>query len=194
MKSNSYSLFFRILSVILCTAIILVSTPQIVLAEAGGLLSGTGATEAPDSGSEPSSEPAYVLGEASWERSYNTKTFRLSDGSYTLADYTHQVHFKDETDAWTDYDNTLLPVDGGYRNTASDVFFTFPESLSEDPVLVESDLYGIQFSLLNSSSSSIEIHNPEKRPEGTDIGTAALLPNYSSEVFYRDILPSADLQ
>ncbi|MBO4797191.1 MAG: DNRLRE domain-containing protein, partial [Candidatus Methanomethylophilaceae archaeon] len=194
MKSNSYSLFFRILSVILCTAIILVSTPQIVLAEAGELLSGTGATETPESVSEPSSEPAYVLGEASWERSYNAKTFRLSDGSFTLADYTHQVHFKDETDAWTDYDNTLLPVEGGYRNTASDVFFIFPESLSEDPVLVESDRYQIRFSLLSGSSSPIEIHNPEKKPEGKDIGTAAILPNYSSDVFYRDILPSADLQ
>ena len=136
------------------------------IAEAGELLGGAGATETPESGSELSSEPAYVLGEASWERSYNTKTFRLSDGSFTLADYTHPVHFKDETDAWTDYDNTLLPVEGGYRNTASDVFFTFPDSSSEDPVLVESDRYQIRFSLLNSSSSSIEIHNPEKKPEG----------------------------
>ncbi|MBO4229781.1 MAG: hypothetical protein J5938_05480, partial [Clostridia bacterium] len=134
MKSNSYSLFPRILSVLLCLAILLISIPETVLAEAGELLSGSGAFETSDSGLEPSSEPAYVLGEALWERSYNSKTFRLSDGSFTLADYTHPVHFKDETDAWTDYDNTLLPVEGGYRNTASDVFFIFPESLSEDPV------------------------------------------------------------
>ena len=115
MKSNFSSLFPRVLSVLLCLAILLISVPETVLAEAGELLGGAGATETPESGSELSSEPAYVLGEASWERSYNTKTFRLSDGSFTLADYTRQVHFKDETDAWTDYDNRSGTYDRNLR-------------------------------------------------------------------------------
>ena len=49
MKSSSSSLFPRILSVLLCLAILLISIPETVLAEAGELLSGAGATETSDS-------------------------------------------------------------------------------------------------------------------------------------------------
>ena len=95
---------FRITSILLCFVMLFVFMPQAILAEAGELLGGSDPEAVVE---EQKSEPAYVLGEMIDDRSSNTKTFRMSDGSFVLADYDKPVHFEDADGKWTDYDNTL---------------------------------------------------------------------------------------
>ena len=41
------------------------------------------------------------------ERTGNTKTFKLEDGSFYIAQYDSDIHYLDETGVWQDIDNTL---------------------------------------------------------------------------------------
>ena len=50
----------------------------------------------------------FIVGELTSLREQTTKTFRLSDGSFTVADYGVPVHYTDEADEWSDIDNTLV--------------------------------------------------------------------------------------
>ena len=98
MRTHSFGIFAKTISVILVLAVLLVFMPQSVLAEVGEAIN---SDPTPETVSEElqSADLACVVGEVDWRRTYNTKTFRLSDGSFTLADYSHQVHFKDESGA-----------------------------------------------------------------------------------------------
>ena len=102
----------RFLSILLCLVMLFVFMPQSILAEAGELLGGNNPEAVPE---EQKAKPAYVLGEMIDDRSSNTKTFRLSDGSFVLADYNEPVHFENENGVFVDYDNTLKYIeDGGF--------------------------------------------------------------------------------
>lgn len=57
--------------------------------------------------SEETITPADVIGEVSDLRDESVKHYRLSDGRFVAVDYGTPVHYKDEGDEWTDYDNTL---------------------------------------------------------------------------------------
>ena len=52
-----------------------------------------------------------IQGEVKDKRDKYTKTFRMSDGSYQVVQYTSPVHFKGENGSWEDYDNSLTSVD-----------------------------------------------------------------------------------
>ncbi|MBQ3934620.1 MAG: hypothetical protein II715_02285, partial [Clostridia bacterium] len=79
--------------------------PESVLAEVGEAINSDPTPETVSEEELQSADLACVVGEVDWRRTYNTKTFRLSDGSFTLADYSHKVHFLDESGSWADYDN-----------------------------------------------------------------------------------------
>ena len=188
---------FRTISILLCFVMLFVFMPQSILAEAGELLGGDDPEAAIE---EQKSEPAYVLGEMIDDRSSNTKTFRMSDGSFVLADYDKPVHFEDADGKWTDYDNTLKYIedDGfvGYENTASDVLMRFSESISDKwLVSLQSGKYAIGMQLKDAvSGGKTEITNTAEAPEGNDIDSATTLTKYSSGVKYEDILADTDIQ
>ena len=54
---------------------------------------------------------AYILGEVESERTANSKTFYLSDGSYAVATYTEVIHYEGEDGSFVQIDN---------RNTEDD--------------------------------------------------------------------------
>ena len=188
---------FRITSILLCFVMLFVFMPQAILAEAGELLGGSDPEAVVE---EQKSEPAYVLGEMIDDRSSNTKTFRMSDGSFVLADYAEPVHFEDAEGKWTDYDNTLKYIedDGftGYENTASAVLMRFSESVSDKGLVsLQSGKYAIGMLLKGAvSGGKAEITNTSEHPEGNDIDSATTLTKYSSGVTYKDIYENTDLQ
>ena len=188
---------FRITSILLCFVMLLVFMPQAILAEAGELLGGSDPEAVVE---EQKSEPAYVLGEMIDDRSSNTKTFRLSDGSFVLADYNEPVHFEDAEGKWTDYDNTLKYIEddglAGYENTASDVLMRFSESVSDKGLVsLQSGKYAIGMLLKDPvAGGKAEITNTAEAPEGNDIDSATTLTKYSSGITYKDIYENTDLQ
>ena len=198
MRTHSFGIFFRTLSAVLALAILLVFMPQSVLAEVGEAINSDPTPETVSEEELQSADLACVVGEVDWRRTYNTKTFRLSDGSFTLADYSHKVHFLDESGSWTDYDNTLNHTEQGYRNAASDVYYTFSEICSEGFLQIQSGPYQMRFTLRDADLSEIEVGTPKKTDEEgsgrKDIGTAVQLPRYSSELYYREIVPCTDLR
>ena len=188
---------FRITSILLCFVMLFVFMTQSILAEAGELLGGNDTEAVPD---EHKVEPAYVLGEMTDDRTPNTKTFRLSDGSFVLADYAEPVHFENQDGKWTDYDNTLKYIEDdefvGYENTASDVLMRFAEAANDKGLVsLQSGKYAIGMLLKDAVlGGKTEITNTAEAPEGNDIDSATTLTKYSSGVKYEDILADTDIQ
>ncbi len=60
----------------------------------------------PDEESEP-----IILVEEERRREQNSKTFRLSDGTFLTALYDEPIHYQDDNGAWQDIDNRLIPAD-----------------------------------------------------------------------------------
>ncbi|MBR4489004.1 hypothetical protein IKP13_00020, partial [bacterium] len=197
MKYSPFNMTFRTISIFLCIVMLFVFMPQAILAEAGELLGGSDPEAVPE---EQKSEPAYVLGEMIDDRSSNTKTFRMSDGSFVLADYSKAVHFEDEHGNWADYDNTLKYIEddgfAGYENTASDVSVRFAEAVNDKGLVsLQSGKYAIGMLLKGAvSGGKTEITNTAEAPEGNDIDSATTLTKYSSGAKYEDILADTDIQ
>lgn len=195
MKTLSAHFSIRLISVVLCLAMMLVCLPQAILADIGEVLSSE-----PDTSVEDSTPFAYVLGEMFGKRTAHTKTFRMSDGSYVLAEYTDPIHFENASGEWTDYDNTLNLVETdtftGYENAASDVRTRFSLSPDENGlVILENGPYVIRVSLQNANpESKAMVKNPTAPLEGKDIRSATTLPNYSSSVSYGDIQKDTDIE
>ena len=69
-----------------------------VISEDGTVLEGDGRAEDP-----------YILGEIQEERTEYQKRFRLTDGSFSVAQFEVPVHYEDDGE-WLEIDNTLHPV------------------------------------------------------------------------------------
>ena len=59
-----------------------------------------------------------VLFEETSLREETVKHFRMEDGSFIAVDYQMPVHYLDENNEWTDYDNTLVAVENREKVTA----------------------------------------------------------------------------
>ncbi len=147
----------------------------------------------------------YVLGEVEDRRTKTAKTFRMSDGSYVVADYGKRIHFEDENGNLQDYDNTLavseimtLDADdfAGAVNTESDIHIKLANNSNSNNLLkIQKDDYKISLHLVGADrSKALEIHTPEAAANGNDIDSATTLHKFSSGAVYLDILPSVDLE
>ena len=196
MKTFS-SISLRLLAVILCLALIVVTLPQALFSKAEEVF---GLNEPESRVTEENEMTAFVLGEMADERTARTKTFRMSNGSFLLANYAEPVHFVDAGGKWMDYDNTLKYIEtessSGYENTASDVQMRFsvcPEG--GELVSLQSREYTVHMSLLDASpNAKVTVTNTPASPEATDIDYATTLPNYSSSLVYEEIAKDTDLQ
>lgn len=97
----------RLLSLLLSFVMLICFLPSSVLAQISEALSGEETEASTDVPVSYDEFAPYVLGEIEERRTETTKTFRMSDGSYIVADYGKKVHFKDENGELKDYDNTL---------------------------------------------------------------------------------------
>ena len=60
---------------------------------------------------ESSEESGEIISEIADERTENSKTFRLSDGTNMIAQYNMPIHYKNKKGDWVDYDNTLTATE-----------------------------------------------------------------------------------
>ena len=70
--------------------------------------------------SETVSSSTVEIFEIPENRSSNSKTFRLTDGSFYLAHYNTGIHERDESGNWQDIDNRLYKQDGLITSTELD--------------------------------------------------------------------------
>lgn len=196
--------YLRILSSVLCVAMLLCFMPSSVLAQIGDAFDG----EASEAFSDvPVSEDVftYVLGEVVEKRTETTKTFRMSDGSYTVAQYGKQIHYDDGNGGFKEYDNKLTfssivtrdPEDfAGAINAESDIAIKLANNTSSNNLLrIQKDGTVISLHLVGANKSkAIELHPTEAEPTGNDIDSATTLHKFSSGAVYRDILDGVDLE
>ena len=60
---------------------------------------------------ELTEESSEIISEIEDERTENSKTFRLSDGTNMIAQYNMPIHYKNKKGDWVDYDNTLTTTE-----------------------------------------------------------------------------------
>ncbi len=191
----------RLLSVLLCLAMIFVTIPHSILAQISETLNNPTATEE----QATASASVYVLGEVIGSRTETSKTFRMSDGSFIAADYGQVIHYAGEDGAWTDYDNTLTFSEAsardsedmaGYGNNGSNLRVKLANnSNSNNLVKLTMGDYKISLHLVGANKSkALEVYPAMEGPEGNDIDSAATLHKFSSGAIYEDILPDVDLE
>ncbi len=179
--------------------------PSSVLAQIGEALGGEENEASSDLPVSDGDSAPYVLGEVEDRRTETSKTFRMSDGSFVVAEYGKKVHFEDETGVLTDYDNTLSSSAAvtydtedftGFVNAESDVRIKLANNSNSNNLLkIQKDEYKVSLHLVGTDKSkAIEIHTPEAEPNGNDIDSATTLHKFSSGAVYRDIISGVDLE
>lgn len=75
-----------------------------------------------------------IVGEDSEQRTENSKTFLLDDGTKMFVDYGEPVHYKNSKNEWVDYDNNLVKSDDNstYSNKESDVNVSLSKNTSNE--------------------------------------------------------------
>ena len=180
----------KILACILCVSTIVTSIPIISNA------SGTSKTESSTTSdvSDVKQEETEIVSEIESERSADTKTFLMSDGSYLYAVYPEQVHYR-ENNEWVDIDNSLditSDNDGNavLENKKNSFNIKFSnKAKNKKLVSLNSGKYQINWALANANKVSAEAVEPV-----TGTATKVSLNNVNGGVVYKEILPDVDLQ
>lgn len=196
MKVSPFRLTVRLILAFLCVAMLLVFAPRELLVKAGEALGGSD----PEVPAEETDQAVRVVGEMTDERTAQTKTFRMSDGSFVLAEYTDPVHYEASSGVWTDYDNTLKVVETdsftGYENTDSDVRIRFAETVTDsETVSLQSGPYRIGTSPRDGTAhGKVTVSNPPETAGDESLESAFALTKYSSSLVYEDVFKNIDLQ
>ena len=197
----------RMSAVLLSIVMLLCFLPSSVLAEIGELLNGETGETVGILSAEPETEEAspYVLGEIIGKRTETSKTFRMSDGSFVVAEYGKKVHFADENGELQDYDNTLSSADAslsdaedfsGVANAESDVQIKLANNSNSNNLLkIQKDEYKVSVHPVDADKTkAVEVNAQDSASDGTDIESAATLDKYSSGAVYKDIYAGVDFE
>ena len=149
-----------------------------------------------------------IQGEVKDKRDKYTKTFRMSDGSYQVVQYTSPVHFKGENGSWEDYDNSLTSVDAedtepqngarrikslvpqkDYSNNSADYNIRISEKINDAKIAeISKDGYKLSWNYENISKKRGTVKSKE------DDNDPATLENASSEILFKSAFPKTDIQ
>ena len=134
-----------------------------------------------------------IVGEDSEQRTENSKTFLLDDGTKMFVDYGEPVHYKNSKNEWVDYDNTLVKSDDNstYSNKESDVNVSLSKNTSSDSLVsVENDKHEISWNYDDANKSNIVVQNGKTNDDKNDTA----LDNITSNAEYKNIYNNVDLQ
>ena len=134
-----------------------------------------------------------IVGEDSEQRTENSKTFLLDDGTKMFVDYGEPVHYKNSKNEWLDYDNTLVKSDDNstYSNKESDVNVSLSKNTSSDSLVsVENDKHEISWNYDDANKSNIVVQNGKTNDDKNDTA----LDNITSNAEYKNIYNNVDLQ
>ena len=179
----------KTLSVFLAVLIAVISLPLNAMAE--------GVSSLLDSLDDPihiSESKIFELKEA---RNASTKTFRLEDGSYYLAQYDSDVHYVDDNGEWQDIDNTLSKSGGeiitknekikfAKKTTGNGEIFTLHNGNKKLSLSLDDAKKRIYGKITNNESTLPE--------DATELQKMTVLDKISASVLYEDILDGVDLE
>lgn len=77
----------------------------------------------------------YIIGEIEDRREEAVKHFRMSDGSFTMVQYSEPVHFQDASGLWQNIDNTLVARNGRFVSENGAVKKSFASSMADEELL-----------------------------------------------------------
>lgn len=148
---------------------------------------------------------AYIVSEAVEKREENAKHFRMSDGSYIVAQYNTPVHYLDENGEWIDIDNTISEAEATTEQTelfgtdelystangAENVVFA-EKSNSNTIVSYEAKDYPISFNYQSAKNSQINVIEKTETHSGDE--AFLTLTDITQDVLYEDVFADVDLQ
>ena len=160
------------------------------------------------SGEDMPLDTADVVGEIEELRNESSKSFLLSDGSFSVATYDTDVHYQSEDGEWEEIDNSLTADqssgDGnGFSNQEGRVRFKFAKNSNQNYLVrMKQGPTHLYISLpdrqKNKDVSVISETESESAAENTDsddpAGSQMSVPDIYSSVTYEDILPATDIQ
>ncbi len=141
MKKRTYAM--KIVAMLLSAAILVTEVPLDVLgagAKESAFTANPEFTAEEAVADEEEVQKPHIVAELDGERSETTKTFRMSDGSYTLVTYDQPVHYETEEGVYEEIDNTMIPDEAAtfsmseeeiYRNRAGAANILFRKTSSE---------------------------------------------------------------
>ena len=171
--------FFKICSFLLTVILLMNMLPMSVFAEGFKDHQAAVAETAKD---------AKIVAEVVENRTEYTKEFKLDNGLFAAAVYSHPVHFLQDGQ-WLDIDNTLkASTDGVFINTAGVWDVLLPQQLSKgEPISIIKDGYTLSFQMGGElrqqgdleiagvepaeEVATTEMYQAETQPEGTVLET-----------------------
>ena len=147
--------------------------------------------------SEQNTEASEQVIELTDKRSADTKQFKLSDGSYYIAQYTTDIHYLDESGVWQDIDNTLSV--SGNEITTSNAKIKFAKKTGGNGSLftLHDGSYKLELSLDGAEKKiegRITNNTSELGEDATELQKMTTLNKISASVIYENILDSTDLE
>ncbi len=153
---------------------------------------------------EENSKPE-IISEITEKREESIKHFKLSDGSFVVAQYNSPVHYQDNNGEWIDIDNTITETDATTEqvelfgteelystNNAIDNVVFAEKSNSNTLVAYEAKDYPISLNYQSAKKSNIKITENNEELTGND--AFLTLPDITQEVIYEDVFDDVDLQ
>ncbi len=123
------------------------------------------------------------------DRTASTKTFRKIDGTYETAMYNDVIHYQ-ENGEWIQVDSSLNDLGDELETNKNKFKLKFPKALDDNKqIKLTMDGYGIDWSVLNISSSPIEVGNEDITPSNIKE-----LLNITQSVLYREIQNNVDIE
>ncbi len=183
-------------SIILCFAMIyLIPMNVVALVQANSSQNSNSESNSADFSNVKSEtdEIGDIVSEDSEQRTENSKTFLLDDGTKMFVDYGEPVHYKNSKNEWVDYDNTLVKSDDNstYSNKESDVNVSLSKNTSSDSLVsVENDKHEISWNYDDANKSNIVVQNGKTNDDKND----TTLDNITSNAEYKNIYNNVDLQ
>ena len=200
---KKYSIFMKVIAVILTVTMIIGILPMTVLAQAVEDEKEKFEQNGYSSNVSQEEEEPTVIGEDTERRnSENTKYFKMSDGTVKAAMYNDPVLYKDGTGKWQEIDNSLDSSDevsndetsdfNGYETKKNKFKVKFAKNASQKKLVsMKMDNYSVSLSLLNKTKKNNSSMKQEKKAKIEDLTVAS---KASQKVYYENILPDTNIE
>ena len=126
-------------------------------------------------------------------RTANSKTIRMSDGSYKLVQYGSAVHYE-QNGVWHEYDNRLTAEDkvttadfNGYRINSSNIGVKLGANSSDKALSLSDSKYALSFSVIGGNNVTASVITKEQRAWLSKLEEILALENHSQRIVYPNI-------
>ena len=127
-------------------------------------------------------------------RTESTKTFRLTDGSYTVAQYRYQVHELDSNGEWQEIESALSESGADFVTNDARVKFSKKIPGNEGIFTLHEGNGKINLSLDGAiKKTEGKVYNGSDE-DGTELQKMLALNELSSRIVYSDILSGVDIE